>query len=53
VHPFAGSAYATSKAALAALTREMAADFAPRGMCTEQSSNINGAELSIDGGQQV
>jgi NAD(P)-dependent dehydrogenase (short-subunit alcohol dehydrogenase family) len=31
VHPFAGSAYATSKAALAALTREMAADFAPRG----------------------
>ena len=27
VHPFAGSAYATSKAALAALTREMAADF--------------------------
>ena len=28
VHPFAGSAYATSKAALAALTREMAADMA-------------------------
>ena len=27
VHPFAGPAYATSKAALAALTREMAADF--------------------------
>ncbi|MDC7790004.1 SDR family NAD(P)-dependent oxidoreductase [Rhodoplanes sp. TEM] len=27
VHPFAGSAYATSKAALASLTREMAADF--------------------------
>src|ERR687884_595423 len=27
VHPFAGAAYATSKAALAALTREMAADF--------------------------
>jgi len=22
-------------------------------LCTEQSSNINGAELSIDGGQQV
>jgi NAD(P)-dependent dehydrogenase (short-subunit alcohol dehydrogenase family) len=97
VHPFAGSAYATSKAALAALTREMAADFAPRGirvnaispgeidtailspgtdkliadipmrrlglpeevaraiyfLCTEQSSYINGAELSIDGGQHV
>lgn len=27
VHPFAGTAYSTSKAALAALTREMAADF--------------------------
>ena len=27
VHPFAGVAYATSKAALAALTREMASDF--------------------------
>ena len=32
VHPFAGSAYSTSKAALAALTREMAADFGPRGI---------------------
>jgi NAD(P)-dependent dehydrogenase (short-subunit alcohol dehydrogenase family) len=32
VHPFAGAAYATSKAALAALTREMAADFGPRGV---------------------
>jgi NAD(P)-dependent dehydrogenase (short-subunit alcohol dehydrogenase family) len=32
VHPFAGSAYATSKAALASLTREMAADFAPLGI---------------------
>ena len=32
VHPFAGSAYATSKAALAALTREMAADFGPLGV---------------------
>lgn len=29
VHPFAGTAYATSKAALAALSREMAADFGP------------------------
>jgi NAD(P)-dependent dehydrogenase (short-subunit alcohol dehydrogenase family) len=29
VHPFAGSAYATSTAALSALTREMAADFGP------------------------
>jgi NAD(P)-dependent dehydrogenase (short-subunit alcohol dehydrogenase family) len=32
VHPFAGAAYATSKAALASLTREMAADFGPRGI---------------------
>jgi NAD(P)-dependent dehydrogenase (short-subunit alcohol dehydrogenase family) len=32
VHPFAGTAYATSKAALAALTREMAADLGPRGV---------------------
>ena len=32
VHPFAGSAYATSKAALASLTREMAHDFGPRGI---------------------
>ena len=32
VHPFAGAAYATSKAALASLTREMAADFAPLGI---------------------
>jgi len=32
VHPFAGSAYATSKAALASLTREMASDFGPLGI---------------------
>lgn len=32
VHPFAGSAYSTSKAALASLTREMAADFGPLGI---------------------
>lgn len=32
VHPFAGSAYATSKAALSAVTREMAADFARIGV---------------------
>lgn len=32
VHPFAGTAYATSKAALSALTREMAADFGPHGI---------------------
>ena len=32
VHPFAGVAYATSKAALAALTREMAYDFGPHGV---------------------
>ena len=32
VHPFAGAAYATSKAALAALTREMASELGPRGI---------------------
>ena len=32
VHPFAGTAYATSKAALACLTREMAHDLAPHGI---------------------
>ena len=32
VHPYAGAAYATTKAALAALTREMAADFGPLGV---------------------
>ena len=98
VHPFAGSAYATSKAALAALTREMANDIAPLGvrvnavtpgeidtsilspgteaivqneipmrrlgsprevadtiffLCSEQASYITGAEIPIDGGQQV
>ncbi|MDE1566899.1 SDR family NAD(P)-dependent oxidoreductase [Aquabacter sp. P-9] len=32
VHPFAGAAYGTSKAALAGLTREMARDFGPIGV---------------------
>ncbi len=32
VHPFAGTAYAASKAALAALTREMAHEFGPHGV---------------------
>lgn len=32
VHPFAGAAYATSKAALASLTREMASDFGREGI---------------------
>lgn len=32
VHPFAGAAYSTSKAALKALTREMAHDFGPLGV---------------------
>ncbi|MFG1426475.1 SDR family NAD(P)-dependent oxidoreductase [Roseixanthobacter glucoisosaccharinicivorans] len=97
VHPFAGAAYSTSKAALAALTREMAVDFGRRGirvnaiapgeidtailspgtdkiveqiplqrlgtpdevakiiyvLCTETSSYLNGAEIHIDGGQNV
>jgi NAD(P)-dependent dehydrogenase (short-subunit alcohol dehydrogenase family) len=32
IHPFAGSAYSTSKAALSALTREMAVEFAALGV---------------------
>ena len=32
MHPFAGTAYAASKAALAALTREMAHEFGPHGV---------------------
>lgn len=32
IHPFAGSAYSTSKAALSALTREMAVEFAALGI---------------------
>jgi NAD(P)-dependent dehydrogenase (short-subunit alcohol dehydrogenase family) len=32
VHPFAGVAYAASKAGLATLTREMAHEFGPRGV---------------------
>ena len=32
VHPFAGAAYATSKAALGSLTREMSKDFGPLGV---------------------
>jgi NAD(P)-dependent dehydrogenase (short-subunit alcohol dehydrogenase family) len=32
VHPFAGAAYATTKAALVALTRELAADLGPLGI---------------------
>ena len=38
VHPYAGVAYAARKAALAALTREMAAEFAPRGVRTNAIS---------------
>lgn len=97
VHPFAGSAYSTSKAALTALTRELAADMAHLGvrvnavcpgeintailspgtedlveriplkrlgspeevaavvyfLCNEAASYITGAEIPINGGQDV
>ena len=56
VHPFAGSAYATSKAALAALTREMAADFAPRGIrvnaISHRRRNSDGPPRHARGGGQ-
>jgi NAD(P)-dependent dehydrogenase (short-subunit alcohol dehydrogenase family) len=38
VHPYAGVAYASSKAALLTLTREMAAEFAPLGVRTNAIS---------------
>ena len=97
VHPFAGTAYATSKAALTALTRELAADLAHLGirvnavspgeintaiispgtdslveripmkrlgspeevaavvhyLCSDQISYITGAEIPVNGGQDV
>ncbi len=48
VHPFAGAAYATSKAALMALTREMAHDFGKHGIRVNAISpgEINTAILS-------
>ena len=42
VHPFAGAAYATSKAALAGLTREMAKDF---GRCGIRVNAISPGEI--------
>jgi NAD(P)-dependent dehydrogenase (short-subunit alcohol dehydrogenase family) len=97
VHPFAGSAYSTSKAALWALTRELAADLAPLGirvnavcpgeintailspgtdqlvsripmkrlgsptevaavvyyLCGPEASYVTGAEIPVNGGQDV
>lgn len=48
VHPYAGVAYAASKAALLTLTREMASEFAPLGVRTNAISpgEINTAILS-------
>ncbi len=97
VHPFAGSAYSTSKASLTGLTRELAADLAHLGiranavcpgeintailspgteelveriplkrlgspdevaavifyLCSEQASYVTGAEIPVNGGQDV
>lgn len=43
VHPFAGVAYAASKAGLAALTRELAHEFGPRGI---RANAISPGEIS-------
>ncbi|MFC0202606.1 SDR family NAD(P)-dependent oxidoreductase [Paracoccus rhizosphaerae] len=43
VHPFASAAYAASKAGLAALTRELAHEFGPRGI---RSNAISPGEIS-------
>ncbi|HYD30895.1 MAG TPA: SDR family oxidoreductase [Azospirillaceae bacterium] len=50
VHPFAGSAYSTSKAALSALTREMAVEFAEIGVRVNAVApgEIETAMLSAD-----
>ena len=97
VHPFAGSAYSTSKTALTGLTRELAADLAEKGirvnavcpgeintailspgtesiveriplrrlgspdevsaviyyLCSPEASYITGAEIPVNGGQDV
>ncbi|MCP2039608.1 NAD(P)-dependent dehydrogenase (short-subunit alcohol dehydrogenase family) [Neisseria sp. HSC-16F19] len=45
VHPFAGVAYAASKAALASLTREMAHEFGPYGV---RANAIAPGEISTD-----
>ncbi|SUW20212.1 short-chain dehydrogenase/reductase [Brucella abortus] len=46
VHPFAGTAYATSKAALAALTREMASDFGPMAFASMRLRRARSTRLS-------
>src|SRR6266436_1795405 len=51
VHPFAGAAYATSKAALAALTREMAADFGPLGVRVNAIAAVFGRGSLIRSGE--
>ena len=55
VHPFAGVAYAASKAALAALTRELAHELAPRGVRTNAIApgEIDTAILSPGTGELV
>jgi NAD(P)-dependent dehydrogenase (short-subunit alcohol dehydrogenase family) len=55
VHPYAGTAYATSKAAMNALTREMAADFGPHGIRVNAIApgEIDTAILSPDTEQLV
>jgi NAD(P)-dependent dehydrogenase (short-subunit alcohol dehydrogenase family) len=53
VHPYAGVAYAASKAGLAALTREMASEFAPLGVRTNAISPGEIATAMLSAGTEA
>jgi len=53
VHPFAGAAYATSKAALASLTREMASDFGRIGVASIDRAGRNRPSILSPGTEKI